>query len=374
MKIAFDAKRLFLNRTGLGNYSRHFIHSISPYLESEGEIFLFSPKYGPYFLESTETRAKFVFPGGIWKILYPLWRVFRAAKRSEKEGVQIFHGLSNELPLGLSKSKIKSVVTIHDVIFLRYPDYYHCINRFIYNFKTKISIQNADAVIAISQETKEDIIKYYGINADKIRVVYQDCDPIFYQEYIEADRKRIKEKYKLPDTFMLCVGSIESRKNQLMLVKVLHYLPEYIQLVLVGKSTDYMDEILEYIRVHQMSGRVHFIHNAAWVDFPLLYQNSSVFTYSSRFEGFGIPLVEAMNSGTPIIAVNTSCYPEVCADAALYVEPDNEKEMAKMVNVLLNDPALQKSLRDKGYKRAKYFRPENTMPAMVSLYKELMGK
>lgn len=375
MKIAFDAKRLFLNRTGLGNYSRFYINSIISYLEKDDEVVLFSPKKGPYFSEiiGNKSSVSYIYPQGLWKILHPIWRVFRISGISKQAGVQIFHGLSNELPAGLKRTGVKSVVTIHDVIFLRYPNYYHPINRFIYNFKTKKTIKVADLIIAISQQTKDDLMHFYGVKSDKIKVVYQDCDPIFHQEYSEDAIQAAKEKYQLPDKYMLCVGSIESRKNQLMLVKALKHLPESVHLVLVGKQTDYIDTVLDYVKGANLSSRVRIISNAKWNDFPLLYKNSSVFVYSSQFEGFGIPLVEAMNTGVPIVSVNASCFPEVCQDAALYVNPDNEKELAEKVNLLLNDSSLQQFLRQKGFERAKAFRPENTMPEMIKLYKKLLN-
>ncbi|MBP6387304.1 MAG: glycosyltransferase family 4 protein, partial [Pseudarcicella sp.] len=215
-KIGFDAKRAFNNGTGLGNYSRFIIKAL---LEMAGsfDYFAFTPKVNPkfnFFLseKNLQTRlpqiSEFKF----------LWRSYFIVKELKKEGIDLFHGLSNELPYGLKKNNIKSVVTIHDLIFLHFPNHYPFIDRIIYRFKFKYAAQQADKVIAVSEQTKKDLVRFYDIAPSKIAVIYQDCDEAFKKIIPAQSILKTKEKYGIRQEYILCVGSIIERKNQLTLV------------------------------------------------------------------------------------------------------------------------------------------------------------
>ena len=149
--------------------------------------------------------------------------------------IQLYHGLTNELPLGIHKSGIKTVVSIHDLIFIRFPELYPYFDRKIYKSKFKYACKIADKIIAISQQTKSDIIKYFGIKEEKIEVIYQGCHPIFQKPLPTEELERIKQQYQLPEKYVLNVGTIEKRKNLLSLVKAIKPL-EDINLVIVGKK------------------------------------------------------------------------------------------------------------------------------------------
>ena len=178
MKIGFDAKRLFNNYTGLGNYSRTLVknyaqsstNSINLYTthsnnNKETEIFYDENKF---FLHITKSLIK------------SLWRSCGIVKQLKKDKIKIFHGLSNELPIGIKNSGVKSIVTIHDLIFKIYPKTYPLFDRFIYDFKFKHACKTADKIIAISEQTKKDIIRFYNIPENKIEVVYQSCNDLFF--------------------------------------------------------------------------------------------------------------------------------------------------------------------------------------------------
>ncbi len=178
MKIGFDAKRAFSNLTGLGNYSRSVINSISSIIPTS-EIYLFNPNKKNIIFHPSQKNIKIVQPNKFINRKY--WRLKGLNKEINSLNIDIYHGLSNELPIGL---KTKSIVTIHDLLFLKYPNFYNFIDRKIYAFKSKMACNKADKIIATSLQTKKDIVKYFNIDSEKITVIYQSCHndfgPNFY--------------------------------------------------------------------------------------------------------------------------------------------------------------------------------------------------
>ena len=237
----------------------------------------------------------------VMKRFRALWRTFFIKRGLLQDGVQLYHGLSNELPVGIRRTGIRSVVTIHDLIFLRYPQYYHRLDRIIYNRKFNYACRKADRIVAVSECTKRDIVKFYGISPEKIDVVYQGCDPVFARPVSKKEKDRVRAAYGLPERFILSVGTIEERKNLLLAVKAVEKLDD-VHLVAIGKSTDYAKKVQDYVEAHGLENRVHIIHNLKFGDLPILYHLASLFVYPSRFEGFGIPIVEALSAGVPVIA------------------------------------------------------------------------
>ena len=183
MRIGYDAKRAFNNTSGLGNYSR-FVISAMARLFPENKYALFTPKQSSRFRSfyPQNPSVSVVEPTGLNAKIPGFWRVFNQLSDIKKHKVELFHGLSNELPVGLSKAGIKSVVTIHDLIFLRFPELYKPIDRLIYKRKFAAACRNSDKIVAISEQTKADIIQFFGTAPEKIEVIYQDCDPVFHPE------------------------------------------------------------------------------------------------------------------------------------------------------------------------------------------------
>ena len=224
MKIGFDAKRAAQNRTGLGNYSRFVLRILSQqHPENEYRLYMPNPRRTPFLHEiPTIASLRQCFPPkGVWSRLRQLWRVWGVTSTLRDDGIELFHGLSNELPLNIVRGNCRSVVTIHDLIFIHTPQYYHWIDRQIYNYKFRHACHSADRVIAVSQYTKREIMHYYGVAEDKIDVVYQGCDKAFAAEIAQSTLDDVKARYGLPSEFALFVGSIEERKNLGLLVEAL---------------------------------------------------------------------------------------------------------------------------------------------------------
>lgn len=378
MKIGFDAKRAAQNRTGLGNYSR-FVLRILSQQNAENDYHLYIPKQTrtPYLAEiPTLGKLHLHFPDTwLWRKLSSLWRVWGMTKNIKSDNIEIFHGLSNELPLNITSSGVKSIVTIHDVIFKHYPQYYNWIDRKIYDYKFRRACINASHVIAVSQYTKQEIIRYYGIDGEKISVAYQGCDTAYTQDIAPEKLAEVKKRYNLPDKFLLYVGSIEERKNLLLAVKALRLIDENIKLVAVGKTTPYVDTIKRYIKYSGKKGLaddVIFMHNVPFADLPSFYRLATTFVYPSRIEGFGIPLLEAITSGVPAIGCTGSCLEEAGGPGSIYVAPDDHEAMAQTILRTFHDEPLRNSMINMGKTYAKRFSDHLLCQDIIHIYNKVL--
>lgn len=370
MKIGYDAKRALNNNSGLGNYSRFMIHSANKL--SDHRLYLFSPKSeARHYQNLSQLEAvEFVQPKFKNKLFGAWWRSFGQIKDVEKHRLDVFHGLSNELPLSISKSSVKKIVTIHDLIFLRFPELYKPLDRKIYNKKFKQACLDADHIVAISEQTKQDILDFYKIEESKISVIYQDCDEQFHRAIDQAEKKEVKEKYQLPDQFLLSVGTIEERKNQLLILKALKEIKD-IKLVLVGRKTTFQDELQNFINENGLANRVQFVNGVDFKDLPAIYALAEIFIYPSIFEGFGIPIVEAQNQGTAVITSTGSCFAETGGDAALYGDPTNAGLLASNIKKVMGESVLKSDLIKKGKENVLRFRSENTFPQLNKIYEQI---
>lgn len=375
MKIAFDAKRITHNGTGLGNYGRYVINGLSSFFP-ENTYQLYTPGKGKDSLRDRITPAEMVsfhYPESRFaKIVPASWRSFGITSTLKQEKVDLYHGLSNELPMNLKKNGIYSVVTIHDLIFLRYPQYYKLADRIIYTHKFKQACLRADKVIAISKQTKRDIVSFFHIPEDKIEIIYQGCDPIFGLPVQESVRQAVREKYQITSPYILYVGSIEERKNLLLLTKALKQLKEDITLIAIGKRTPYTEVVETYVRENNLSDRVHLLSNIPFSELPAFYQMASLFVYPSFFEGFGIPILEAQLSKIPVIAATGSCLEEAGGGGALYTNPNDEHELGGLIEAVLNEPQLADSMRKSGTEYTRNFDAKKLATDMINLYEQII--
>ena len=331
--IGFDAKRIVRNGTGLGSYARTLVNALS---ENEHlQLNLYAPDEGRDDLRQqivNREKVKFVYPEGLhFRFQRDLWRTKGVVKQLKEDDVQLYHGLSGELPAGLKAAGIPGVVTIHDLIFLRHPEFYHWWDVEIYRRKFKSTLKEASRIIAISECTKRDILYYGDFPEDKIDVIYQGCSNRFRKSVSEADKNRVKAKYNLSDNFILNVGSIEARKNVLLAVKALGCLLDSFRMVIVGKHTKYTDEVIAYVKKNGLEDRVQILHGIPDDDLPVIYHLAKVFVYPSRYEGFGIPIIEAIQTGLPVVACTGSCLEEAGGPDCLYVYPDDVEGMANAI-------------------------------------------
>ena len=386
MNIGFDAKRAAQNRTGLGNYSRFVIRILSEkFAGNQYHLYTPKPHRMPYLQEIPTLKHLFLHfpPQGIWSRIRSLWRVWGITKDIQKDGIQIFHGLSNELPLNIGtpeqrkmkndSGRCKYIVTVHDLIFIHTPQYYHWIDRQIYNFKFRRACQCADHVIAVSEYTKQEIMHYYHTPESKIDVVYQGCDPVLSQEIEEGKLQEVKARYQLPDKFVLYVGSIEERKNLMLVAKAMAELNRRaaIHVVAVGRRTAYVDQIQDFLKAQGIDHLFHFYYQVPYADLPSFYKWASTFAYPSRIEGFGIPLLEAISSGVPAIGCTGSCLEEAGGPKSIYVNPDDAKGMADAILRTCTDEPLRQHMISEGKKYALNFSDEKLSHDLMTVYESL---
>lgn len=364
MKIAFDAKRFFHNTSGLGNYSRDLVRILAKYFPENEYILLNKNKSerGSDILENHNVHFVETSKG-------KMSRQFKMGKDAQKQNADIFHGLSGELPLKWDKNSIKKIVTIHDLIFERYPQYYSFFDRKIHFWKFRKAANSADKIIAISEQTKRDIIHFLKVPESKIEVIYQGCHKAFKEQQSEEFIQKTREKYSLPERFILNVGTIEERKNLLNVVKALK--DTNIPLVVVGKKTKYFRKVEQFIQQHKIS--VQFLEGVSMDELAAIYKLADIFVYPSFFEGFGIPVIEALFSKTVVITSNTSCLPEAGGPDSVYVDPKNHLDIQSKIKFLWDNESERKRRADKGFEFVQKFNDEPIANNLMNLYQKIIS-
>ena len=374
MKIGFDAKRAFHNFTGLGNYSRTLIETLATYYPTD-ELHLFSPKPSdsPRIQSLLQDPSVFChFPTGFWKKMHPIWRSYGIQNDIKQAKIDVFHGLSNELPIKLPP-KVASVVTIHDLIFERYPAFYPRFDRFVYRQKFRRACQQADVVVAISEQTKRDIVDFYKIDASKIQVIYQSCHRQFYlnEKPNLMAQKAVLQRYNLPNDFLLYVGTVNERKNLLGLIKGLQESNTSLPLVVVGEGDNYFQKVKEYVENQGLTNSIFYLPKINFADLPALYAASKALVLPSFFEGFGIPIIEALWSGTPVITSVDSCFAEAGGDGALYINPSNPTDIGEAIFRINTDETLRNALILRGGIHVQKFHEKQIGATWHNLYNQL---
>ena len=384
MKIGFEAKRVFTNTTGLGNYCRVLISSLAKNYKAN-EYFLFTPKQTNLFNTSAYQNIQVVMPQTpLDKLFTAYWRSNSVKKDIAAKGIDIYHGLSHEIPYNIHQLKgVKTVVTMHDLIVERYPEQFNPIDVKTYRFKYKYACKHTDKIVAVSKQTKQDLIDFYKVPEAKIEVCYPGSMKLFDKQVSEAEKQQIKALYKLPDQFFLSVGSIIPRKNLLTVCKAFYELKNSmnIPLVVIGKGSKYKEEVKQYVVDKGLQDRIIFLNDAPQVqslqgfksgeDFPAIYQQALCMIYPSIFEGFGLPILEALQSGLPVITSNISCLPETGGNAAYYIDPLSVQEMATAIATIATNEPLRKDMIIRGYQHAQLFSQERCAARVMQLYESL---
>ena len=373
--IGFDAKRIVRNGTGLGSYGRTLVNDLAQ--RQDLALRLYAPDKGRDDLRSQiveRPNVSFCYPHFSSSIHLPSswWRMKGVVTDLQRDGVQLYHGLSGELPIGIRKSGIRSVVTIHDLIFLCHPEFYNWVDTKIYAWKFRQTLREADHVIAISECTKRDILYYGDIDEQKISIVYQSFAPRFSVEVSEEQRTQVRSAYQLPQRYILNVGSIEARKNILQAVQALPLLPDDVALVMVGRHTPYTDQVLQYVREHHLEERVRVLHGVPDEHLPMLYALAESFVYPSVYEGFGIPIIEAISCGLPVVACSGSCLEEAGGPDSLYVQPGNVEAMAAAIRLTLVGAEGRELRIENSKKYIRRFSGCNVADQVVNVYQSLL--
>lgn len=349
-RIGFDAKRYFENTTGLGNYSRWLVKLLAKSTEHELLLFHSEP--------DLEDELKVVGPSN-FRLSKKLWRVRGVVKDLIKNKVDIYHGLSNELPFGIHKSGIRSVVTVHDLIQKRYPENYKFIDRNIYNRKIKYAQKYADVIVVPSTQTKKDLIHYLQTDASKIKVI-----PLGIPKSIEAQQKLHAQPY------ILCLSGFSRRKNLVRLVRAFKESQiKDVDLIIAGKKGDSYNRVKYLCRNSDNIKLLTDISDQTKAD---LYSFAEFCVYPSLYEGFGIPVLEAFSYGKTIATSKSSSLTEVGGKAAIYFNPESSTSIRSCLESLHFSKAQKAHLEAQIQEQLKQFENKNIANKYSDLYASLL--
>ena len=369
MRFGYDAKRAFHNFSGLGNYSRDMIRILSNQFPDQYYI-LYNPKPSKLDWIKESEHLKIHYPKSkLWKTFSSLWRQRAVSNQIKEDKIDLYHGLSGEIPRGIDRSKTKVVVTIHDLIFMRFPELYKPVDRKIYFSKVNSAVQNSDVIITISKQTKNDIIHFFQTDESKIKVHYQGCNPEFKKQYSLSTKNNLRERFNLPEKFILNVGTLEKRKNILSILQAIKDLSYH--LVLVGKPTKYFNDLKAFIDENHMEQRIHFVHGLQMKELAALYQAATLFCYPSVFEGFGIPIIESLFSKTAVITSSGSCFEEAGGPGSVYVKAGDISHLRNEISDLMENEIRRHRIEELGYAFVQKFNDENVGNGMMKIYQEL---
>lgn len=360
MKIGFDAKRAYYNTSGLGNYSRGVIQALNTYYPNV-EQHLFAPLKNQVPYSEIQNLGMNHFFKGPFKNFA---RIFGTSTLGIKNQLDIFHGLSNEIPSGLQKASIKSVVTVHDLIFLKFPEYYSSFDRKIYLAKTKYAVKNADLIITTSEQTKQDLETHFKVGA-KCTTIYQ---------HISQFTDNQTENSIIIEDYILYISSFEQRKNHLNLLKGFLEVKDSISanLVLIGRKKNTATEVEEFIKKHELQNRIKIIYNADSVLLKQYLKKAKCFIYPSFYEGFGIPLLEAMQFQLPIACSKINVFEELAQQFAHYFDPNSPKSIGNAITQLDSQQKLTNRNAEL-VNHLKIFSAKSHAEQLVNSYKSLIS-
>ncbi len=372
MRIGIDATALPPQPGGAGNYIIQLIRSLAS-LETDSHFTVFAYQSG-YDLIDVPTS-----PQLDW-VLFPdksparrlVWEQITLPRIVRGSNVALLHSLHYTRPLSLSCA---SVVTFHDMTFFLYPHLHTRSKRIFFPTAIRLSARLADALIAVSENTKKDAVRLLGVPGDKITAiphgVGEEFHPITDARLLEG----IRLKYSLPQDFILNVGIVEPRKNLTLLLKSyqqLHSQGISLPLVIVGGLGWMYEDVFRQAESLGIKEQVHFTGYVPDHDLPIIYNLARVFVYPSIYEGFGLPPLEAMACGTPVITTAVSSMPEHVGDAGILIPPQDEKALTNALQKLINDSTLQEELSSKGPERASQFTWKRTAQETIKVYQSVL--
>jgi glycosyltransferase involved in cell wall biosynthesis len=371
MRIAFDGTTLTPGRTGVGYYTEHLLQHLAREVEATGdEIVVVSNQ--PIDTERPLPPHVRVHEGHRFPVRIG-WMQLRAQRALDALRPDIAHFTNGMMPVA---SPVSTIVTIHDMSLRLYPRC-HPVRRLLLNRPLMhVAIRQAASIVTVSESARRDLLRFHGIPADRVSVVHEAASPAFRPITDRAWLDRVRSRYGLPSRFLLYVGTIEPRKNLLRLVEAFAQarrrgIPHH--LVCVGPYGWSSRDLAGRIDRLGIAGAVHFTGYAPFEDLPVLYNLGEFFIFPSLYEGFGLPVVEAMASGLPVITSSTSSLGEIAADAAVTVDPLSTDAIANAIVEVAADDLLRRDLSERGLRRAQAFSWTQTAKEMLAVYHRAAG-
>jgi Glycosyltransferase len=338
MNICLDLSPVVHQKAGLASYARELTTQLIQMDAGISWSAFHYDRHPPVPLPAPlDALPRYGVPWGAhrWRLTTALRHFLGLSMDRFFAGVDLFHATEHLLP---RFSSVRTVFTLHDLIFLFYPEAHKPLNRWFLTLMMPRFLRAADAVIAVSECTKRDAMRLYGLDEAKIRVIYEGVSPRFRPASPEAIAA-VRARYNLPECFILYVGTIEPRKNLTALLEAFHHLlaTHDLRLVIVGKKGWLYEGFFRRLRELGLEDRVIFTGYVPDEDLPAIYSAADLFVFPSLYEGFGLPVLEAMACGTPVVCSNTSSLPEVAGDAALLVDPTDVRALAGAIERVLTD-------------------------------------
>jgi glycosyltransferase involved in cell wall biosynthesis len=373
MTLVLDVSAGVNVRAGLGRYSRTLTHALLPLLPGPPTLFYnhIAGRSQPIpGLEHCPTR-RIRLGYKPWRMAVWMGQAARVPFNRLVPGVSLFHGHEHLL---MPLRGVPTVLTVHDLIFKLFPEHHKRLNHLFLNNAMPLFVQRADAIITISESSKRDLIDHYGTPADKITVIYEAAAPDFTAPTPD-DIARIREAFKLPEQFLLVVGTIEPRKNYSRLIQALMRLRQTytdLKLVVVGSKGWLFEDFFQTITDLNATEHVLFPGYVPDADLPAVYGAATVAVMPSVYEGFGLPVLEAMACGVPVASSNAASLPELGGEAARYFDPHNTEEMVAVLDEILSDSHLRTQLRASGLEQAAEFSWERTAQETLAIYRQFI--
>ncbi|MBQ5710009.1 MAG: glycosyltransferase family 4 protein [Alistipes sp.] len=360
--IGFDARSANSENSEIGCYGRFIIKALAEACPENAYFRMYTPKHQPQreydALDSLPNVESMEPDGAIWRKLSLLWQMFRMSKDAKRGDVELYHGLEGRLPYGLRRRGIRSVVSVHNLISLRFTKYYNIFERVIEYIRLSSACHRADRIIAASEATRRDIAHLLGVSHEKIDVVYEGCNPLYSREISDEEVAAVRKKYDLPERYILNIGDMVERKNFGLIVEAMAELPDDINLVVVGEQTSYTKRVKRRLKVLGFENRVHFRRNVATQDRAALYKGADIFINPSRFEGFSVEILEALSVGVPVIATRGSSLEEAGGKHSIYVSDRDCGELVEAIERLSSDEQLREKMIEEGKHHVTHFRSE----------------
>jgi glycosyltransferase involved in cell wall biosynthesis len=369
LRIAIDARKL--RDFGIGTYVRNLLRHLSRLDQTTEYVVLCNDADRAVVDELGENFRPVAEPSPGYSVREQI----TVPRDLRREQADLFHAPHYVLP---PLTPCKSVVTIHDCIHLRFPQYLP--NRLGYAYarcSLWMATHRSNRIVTVSEASKRDILAYFSVPRDKIQVIYNGIDERFSTPSSEEDVGRVRERYQLNDPFVLYAGNIKPHKNVERLIEAFHIFRrgefEHVKLVVIGDEISKYAALRHAVHRHKLHKHVRFFGFVPHRTLAILYRLAAVFVFPSLYEGFGLPPLEAMASGTPVITSNVSSLPEVVGDAAILIDPLKPEEIADAIRRVLTDPGLQQTLRERGFERARHFSWERSIRRVREIYTEVLS-
>ena len=378
LTIGFEGKRLLSSLTGFGKYSLTLIRDICRFYPETRCVLIAHDSYNalnklPTFssLEIQQIKRldsiKVVYPPSTWHLY---WKLLGAKRTLYSQGIDIYHGLAHQIPRSVRQKRVPIVLTVHDLIYRHYPGLFSGEDLNLYESQLLNACSISEKIVAVSESTKRDLVNFFSISPQKISVIYSACDYRYHKIATVETIQHTRSIYGLPEKYLLYVGSMSERKNLLSVVKALKFIPrsDRLPLVVVGATTSYSNVVSEYIKKNGLDNWIIFPKRVETEDLPAVYQAAEIFLYTSLYEGFGMPILEALSSGIPVITSNISAMPEAAGPDSRLIDPESPDEIASSIIDILSDDSLRRIMVKNGYSYSQKFNNRRVTEKMLQLY------